>query len=173
MALGCAPAGASNLQDSQRLCVHLMDRALDRLEASNGSGDGPAVQTVLGIFDLRGFTSANADWGFVRFLVDIFFLYYPKVGLPAGARHLSSQPAGRRPTAPMSPCTAQGLAQQAAHPRAGGARGLGCLGGLRACRGTFPAPAPPQAARPWAGKPAQGTLLAASWQGQPALPEGG
>ncbi|KAL4423541.1 hypothetical protein ABPG77_006564 [Micractinium sp. CCAP 211/92] len=70
--------GASNLQDSQRLCVHLMDRALDRLEASNGSGDGPAVQTVLGIFDLRGFTSANADWGFVRFLVDIFFLYYPK-----------------------------------------------------------------------------------------------
>lgn len=36
------------------------------------------VQTVLGIFDLRGFTSANADWGFVRFLVDIFFLYYPK-----------------------------------------------------------------------------------------------
>lgn len=38
----------------------------------------PQVQTVLGIFDLRGFTSANADWGFVRFLVDIFFLYYPK-----------------------------------------------------------------------------------------------
>lgn len=76
--------GASNLQDSQRLCVHLMDRALERLAAGNGgeggaAGPGPGgPQTVLGIFDLRGFTSANADWGFVRFLVDIFFLYYPK-----------------------------------------------------------------------------------------------
>ncbi|KAI7841007.1 hypothetical protein COHA_005235 [Chlorella ohadii] len=69
---------ASNLQDSQRLCVHLMDRALERLESANASSQGQEVQTVLGIFDLRGFTSANADWGFVRFLVDIFFLYYPK-----------------------------------------------------------------------------------------------
>ena len=44
------------------------------------------VQTVLGIFDLRGFTSANADWGFVRFLVDIFFLYYPKARCAALGR---------------------------------------------------------------------------------------
>ena len=76
---GCA--GASSLQDSQRLCVHLMDLALERLavaEAAARPGTPPPPQTVLGIFDLRGFTSANADWGFVRFLVDIFFLYYPK-----------------------------------------------------------------------------------------------
>lgn len=79
------PADGSNLQDSQRLCVHLMDRALERLAAAQGGSLDPAasgVQTVLGIFDLRGFTSANADWGFVRFLVDIFFLYYPKVRPP-------------------------------------------------------------------------------------------
>lgn len=73
-----------------------MDLALERLEASSaaaaaeggaqGEGGRPPVQTVLGIFDLRGFTSANADWGFVRFLVDIFFLYYPKVGcIPASS----------------------------------------------------------------------------------------
>jgi hypothetical protein len=42
-------------------------------------GAPPPPETVLGIFDLRGFTSANADWTFVRFLVDIFFYYYPKV----------------------------------------------------------------------------------------------
>ncbi|KAI3432274.1 hypothetical protein D9Q98_003834 [Chlorella vulgaris] len=74
-------AGSSDLQDSQRLCVHLMDLAVERLEAAEeaaGPGGPPPPQTVLGIFDLRGFTSANADWGFVRFLVDIFFLYYPK-----------------------------------------------------------------------------------------------
>ena len=75
----CCCADTSNLAESQRLCVHLMDKALERLEAEAPTApDGSRIQTVLGIFDLRGFTSANADWGFVRFLVDIFFLYYPK-----------------------------------------------------------------------------------------------
>lgn len=58
-----------------------------------GLGRALQVQTVLGIFDLRGFTSANADWGFVRFLVDIFFLYYPKAsrqqGIAAGCPQAS------------------------------------------------------------------------------------
>lgn len=62
--------GASPLIESQRLCVHLLDLAEDSMEDSQG--------TVLGIFDLRGFSHKNADLGFVRFLVDVFFTYYPK-----------------------------------------------------------------------------------------------
>jgi hypothetical protein len=62
--------GASPLVDSQRLCVHLLDRAVSSLPEDQ--------DTVLGIFDLRGFSSKNADLGFVRFMVDIFFTYYPK-----------------------------------------------------------------------------------------------
>jgi hypothetical protein len=97
-------AGSSDLQDSQRLCVHLMDLAVERLEAAGeaaGPGGPPPPQTVLGIFDLRGFTSANADWGFVRFLVDIFFLYYPKVGgsrqqTAAGGRWEQAAAGGRQ-----------------------------------------------------------------------------
>ncbi len=33
---------------------------------------------MLGIFDLRGFKNQNADMGFVKFMIDIFFTYYPK-----------------------------------------------------------------------------------------------
>jgi hypothetical protein len=62
--------GAAPLVESQRLCVHLLDRALEALPEGQ--------DTVLGIFDLRGFSSRNADLGFVRFMVDIFFTYYPK-----------------------------------------------------------------------------------------------
>jgi hypothetical protein len=62
--------GAAPLVESQRLCVYILDRALEALP--------PGQDTLLGIFDLRGFTSANGDLGFVRFLVDVFFSYYPK-----------------------------------------------------------------------------------------------
>lgn len=64
--------GARPLLESQRLCVHLLDRALERID------EGGCPPTVLGIFDLRGFSHKNADLGFVRFLVDVFFSYYPK-----------------------------------------------------------------------------------------------
>jgi len=50
--------------------VYTLERALEKLP------DGQ--DTVLGIFDLRGFQSQNADMGFVKFMVDIFFTYYPK-----------------------------------------------------------------------------------------------
>ncbi len=50
--------------ESQRLCVHLLDRALQQLEE-----EGWPQRTVLGVFDLRGFSSRNADLQFVRFLV--------------------------------------------------------------------------------------------------------
>jgi len=58
------------LDDSKRHCVHLLEVALAQLPEG---GD-----TLLGVFDLRGFRNRNADLGFVRFLVDIFFTYYPK-----------------------------------------------------------------------------------------------
>lgn len=61
---------AAPLVHSQRLCVYTLERALEKLP------DGQ--ETVLGIFDLRGFQSQNADMGFVKFMVDIFFTYYPK-----------------------------------------------------------------------------------------------
>ena len=63
-------SGAAPLIESQRLCVFLLDRAMERLPEGQ--------ETMLGIFDLRGFTSKNADLGFVRFMVDVFFTYYPK-----------------------------------------------------------------------------------------------
>jgi len=36
------------------------------------------VDNVVGIFDLRGFGPRNADFRFVRFLMQAFFYYYPK-----------------------------------------------------------------------------------------------
>ncbi|CAL5221135.1 g3271 [Coccomyxa viridis] len=62
--------GERPLDDSKRLCAHLLEKAVDELD------DGG--ETILGIFDLRGFGTQNADFGFVRFLVDVFFSYYPK-----------------------------------------------------------------------------------------------
>ena len=49
------------LEDSKRLCVHLLEAAMAQLP--------PGSETLLGIFDLRGFGNRNADLGFVRFLV--------------------------------------------------------------------------------------------------------
>ena len=65
----CAPnplranvgAGERPLDDSKRLCAHLLEKAIDQLDDD--------CETLLGIFDLRGFGTQNADFGFVRFLV--------------------------------------------------------------------------------------------------------
>jgi hypothetical protein len=62
--------GEYPLEDSKRLCVYMLEKALSQLPEGQ--------ETVLGIFDLRGFKNRNTDLGFVRFLVDIFFTYYPK-----------------------------------------------------------------------------------------------
>jgi hypothetical protein len=53
--------GEFPLDDSKRLCVHLLDKAIASLPEGG--------ETLLGIFDLRGFGNRNADLGFVRFLV--------------------------------------------------------------------------------------------------------
>ena len=54
-------AGERPLDDSKRLCAHLLEKAIDQLDDE--------CETILGIFDLRSFGPQNADFGFVRFLV--------------------------------------------------------------------------------------------------------
>ena len=43
------------------MCAHLLEKAMEGLDEE--------CETILGIFDLRGFGTRNADFGFVRFLV--------------------------------------------------------------------------------------------------------
>ena len=56
-----APAGEWPLQDSERLCAHLVDAALQRLPEGG--------ESLLGVFDLRGFGPINADFDFFYFMV--------------------------------------------------------------------------------------------------------
>ncbi|XP_050226143.1 CRAL-TRIO domain-containing protein C365.01 [Mercurialis annua] len=56
--------------ENERLCVFLVEKALAKL---------PAGQTeILGVFDLRGFGTENADLNFLTFVFDVFYYYYPK-----------------------------------------------------------------------------------------------
>jgi len=54
-------AGEFPLDSSKRYCAYLLEQAIAQLP--------PDGETILGIFDLRGFKTRNADFGFVRFLV--------------------------------------------------------------------------------------------------------
>ena len=89
-------ADQRSLEESQRLGVYIVEQALSRLDAEHDS--------ILGIFDMRAFSWANADFAFVEFLVsalacclavwpatqaswrrewpltqvDLFFDYYPR-----------------------------------------------------------------------------------------------
>ncbi|KAK4350548.1 hypothetical protein RND71_029861 [Anisodus tanguticus] len=56
--------------DDEKLCVFLIEKALTRLPAGK--------QDILGIFDLRGFGTENADLKFLTFLFDVFYYYYPR-----------------------------------------------------------------------------------------------
>ncbi|KAJ4789468.1 Sec14p-like phosphatidylinositol transfer family protein [Rhynchospora pubera] len=55
---------------NQKLCVLLVERALSKLP--------PGTNNILGIFDLRGFGAENGDFQFLKFLIDVFYYYYPK-----------------------------------------------------------------------------------------------
>lgn len=35
-------------------------------------------ERILGVFDMRGFSPANVDPGFIKFIIDLLFVYYPK-----------------------------------------------------------------------------------------------
>lgn len=56
--------------ENEKLCVYLTEKALSRLPAGK--------EEILGIFDLRGFGTSNADLRFLTFLFDIYYYYYPK-----------------------------------------------------------------------------------------------
>ncbi|KAG0616232.1 hypothetical protein M758_5G100300 [Ceratodon purpureus] len=58
------------LLESERHCVYLIEKAMAQLP--------PGCETFLGIFDLRGFKQKNGDLKFTKFLIDMFFKYYPK-----------------------------------------------------------------------------------------------
>lgn len=63
-----------DLSRTCRLCVRLVDEALAR---SRAEGDG-APETLMCVFDLRGFTMKNADIEFVKFFIKCIFDYFPK-----------------------------------------------------------------------------------------------
>ncbi|GLT83808.1 hypothetical protein SLE2022_020790 [Rubroshorea leprosula] len=56
--------------DNEKLCVFLIEKALSKLPAGK--------EQILGIFDLRGFGTDNADLKFLTFMFDVFYYYYPK-----------------------------------------------------------------------------------------------
>ncbi|KAF4351765.1 hypothetical protein F8388_008775 [Cannabis sativa] len=56
--------------ENERLCVFLVEKALSKLP--------PGREDILGILDLRGFGTENAEIRFLTFLFDVFYYYYPK-----------------------------------------------------------------------------------------------
>ncbi|KAK9278219.1 hypothetical protein L1049_027780 [Liquidambar formosana] len=63
------PAMQDPIED-EKLCVFLIEKALSKLPAGK--------EDILGIFDLRGFGTENADLNYLTFLFDVFYYYYPK-----------------------------------------------------------------------------------------------
>ncbi|TKY55229.1 Motile sperm domain-containing protein 2 [Spatholobus suberectus] len=61
---------AQDPADDERLCVFLIEKALSKLPTGK--------EQILGIVDLRGFRTENADLKFLTFLFDVFYYYYPK-----------------------------------------------------------------------------------------------
>ena len=62
--------GDHPLPSSIALASYTLEAAVNSL--------APGTDTLVGIFDLRGFRPRNADLAFARFLVDACFLYYPR-----------------------------------------------------------------------------------------------
>ncbi|KAF0935475.1 hypothetical protein E2562_033617 [Oryza meyeriana var. granulata] len=56
--------------ENEKLCAFLVEKALSRLPLG--------TESILGIFDLRGFQVENGDHQFLKFLIDVFYYYYPK-----------------------------------------------------------------------------------------------
>jgi hypothetical protein len=63
-----------NLEETKKLCVYQIDRALQRLYDSESS----SVETVVTVFDLDGFNTDSFDLDFLRFFAQAIFDYFPK-----------------------------------------------------------------------------------------------
>ncbi|KAG8388560.1 hypothetical protein BUALT_Bualt02G0138100 [Buddleja alternifolia] len=62
--------GEHQLYEDEKLCVFMIEKALSKLP--------PGKQEILGIIDLRGFRTQNADIKFLTFVFDAFYCYYPR-----------------------------------------------------------------------------------------------
>ncbi|KAL3529505.1 hypothetical protein ACH5RR_008827 [Cinchona calisaya] len=62
--------GKQDFSEDEQLCVFLVEKAISKLPAGK--------EQILGIIDLRGFGTENADLRFLTFLFDVFYYYYPR-----------------------------------------------------------------------------------------------
>lgn len=62
--------GRFPLRNTQKICALVAEEALGKMPEG--------CETVLAVFDMRGFGPLNADLLLARFLVDLFFEYYPR-----------------------------------------------------------------------------------------------
>ncbi|KAM7479881.1 hypothetical protein LguiA_028094 [Lonicera macranthoides] len=62
--------GMLDPSEDEKLCAFLIEKAVSKLP------DGK--EQILGIMDLRGFGTRNADLKFVTFLFDVLYYYYPR-----------------------------------------------------------------------------------------------
>uniref|UniRef100_A0ABD3ACM1 CRAL-TRIO domain-containing protein n=1 Tax=Cinchona calisaya TaxID=153742 RepID=A0ABD3ACM1_9GENT len=60
----------AGFSEDEQLCVFLVEKAPSKLPAGK--------EQILGIIDLRGFGTENADVRFLTFLFDVFYYYYPR-----------------------------------------------------------------------------------------------
>lgn len=63
-------SGRFPLENTQKICALVAEEALEKMPEG--------CETVLAVFDMRGFGPLNADLLLARFLVDLFFEYYPR-----------------------------------------------------------------------------------------------
>ncbi|KAI3464120.1 hypothetical protein Pfo_020783 [Paulownia fortunei] len=62
--------GEHEQYEDEKLCVFMIEKALSKLPSGK--------QEILGIIDLRGFQTQNADIKFLTFVFDAFYYYYPR-----------------------------------------------------------------------------------------------
>ncbi|KAA8495424.1 CRAL-TRIO domain-containing protein [Porphyridium purpureum] len=55
---------------NRKVVKHVLDEAVASLD--------PGVETIMVIIDLKGFSIANADLNLARYLIEVFFTYYPR-----------------------------------------------------------------------------------------------